>query len=103
MSERRLAAFEAISPVMPPVIKLVAGFVRSIAPMVNCVILLNAPVGVQDVSAIEFVQMTVSTKMSGRAKSARCQGTPKNEWVSQTDTKLMIGTPTNDTDSGSSM
>src|SRR6185503_16608694 len=103
ISERRLAAFDAISAVMPPVMRLVAGFARSMAPIVNCVILLNAPVGVHEVSAIELVQMMVRTKISGSANSARCQGTPKNACVSHTATTLMIGTPTNDTDKGSSM
>ena len=35
ISERRFAAFDAISAVMPAGIRLLAGFVRSIAPIVN--------------------------------------------------------------------
>ena len=83
MSESRLAALDEISDVMAPVMRLVAGLLRSMAPMVNCVILLNALVGVHEVNAIEFVQITVRMKMSGSEKSARCHGTAKNECVSQ--------------------
>lgn len=58
-----------------------AGLVRSIAPMANWVILLSELVGVHEVRAIEFTQMTVSTKMSGSESRASHIGTPKNRWV----------------------
>ena len=61
MSESRLPAFDATSAVIPPVMRFEAGLVRSIAPMENCVILLSELVGVQEVSAIEFTQITVRT------------------------------------------
>lgn len=77
MSESRLAALEAISAVIPAGIRLLAGLVRSIAPMVNCVILDSDPVGVHDVSAMELVQMMVSTKISGSEMNASSHGTPK--------------------------
>ena len=47
----------AISPVMPAGMRLLAGLARSMAPIENCVILDSAPVGVHEVSAIEFAQM----------------------------------------------
>ena len=95
--------FDAISAVMPAGIKLLAGFVRSIAPIVNCVIFDSDPVGVHDVSAIEFVQITVSTKISGSEMNANNQGTPKNSCVTHAPSTLKIGTPTNDIHSGNSM
>src|SRR4051812_35061525 len=103
MSESRLAALLQISAVIAAGSRLLAGFARSMAPMLNCVIFESAPVGVQDVSAIEFTQITVSTKMSGRQTNARSQGTPNQSCVIQAPTTLMIGTPTNDIQSGSSM
>ena len=77
MSDSRFDAFDEISAVMVAGIRLVAGFTRSIAPMVNCVILESAPVGVHDVSAMEFAQITDSTKMSGRDRNPSRYGTPK--------------------------
>ena len=50
--------------------RLLAGLVRSIAPIENCVIFDSAPVGVHEVSAIELVQMTASTKISGSEMNA---------------------------------
>ena len=103
MSERRFDALAAISPVMPAGIRLLAGLVRSIAPMVNCVILLNGPVGVHEVSAIEFAQITESTKISGSETKARNQGTPKNAWLTHAPATLMIGMPTTEIQMGNSM
>ena len=77
MSESRFEALAAISAVMPAGIRLLAGLVRSIAPIVNWVIFDRDPVGVQDVSAIEFAQMMVSTKMSGSEMKASSHGTSK--------------------------
>ena len=76
---------------------------RSIAPIENCVILDSAPVGVHDVSAIEFVQITDSTKISGSEMNASSHGTPKNACVAHTPSTLKIGTPTAEIHSGSSM
>src|SRR5688500_16026694 len=103
MSESRLAAFEAISAVIPAGIRLLAGLVRSIAPMVNWVILESDPVGVHEVSAIELVQMMVSTKMSGSEMKARNHGTPKNACVAQAPRTENTGMPTAETHSGNSM
>ena len=74
--------------------RLEAGLVRSIAPMENWVILESELVGVQEVSAIEFTQMTVRIMTSGSERSASPMGTPKNMWVSQVPTTLSTGTPT---------
>ena len=75
MSDSRFAEFAAISAVIAAGIRLLAGLVRSIAPIVNCVIFDSEPVGVHEVSAIELVQITDSTKISGsdmkRAATAR--------------------------------
>ena len=38
----------------------------------------SAPVGVHDVSAIAFVQMTDSTRISGSEIAVSSHGTPKN-------------------------
>src|SRR5258706_7083546 len=103
MSERRLDALAAISPVMPAGIKLLAGLVRSMAPMVNCVILLKGPVGVQDVSAMELAQITASTKINGSEMKARNHGTPKNSWLTYAPATLMIGMPTTEIQIGNSM
>ena len=62
--------------------------------MVNWVILESDPVGVHEVSAIELVQITVSTKISGSEISAKYIGTPKKICVTQAPRKLNIGTPT---------
>src|SRR3984957_18843722 len=103
MSDRRFAALAAISPVIAAGIRLLAGLLRSIAPIVNCVIFDSAPVGVQDVSAIELVQMTVSTRISGSEMKASSHGTAKNECVTLAPSTQNIGTPTNDTPSGNSI
>src|SRR6185503_9370930 len=103
MSESRFAAFAEISEVMPPGIRLLAGLVRSNAAIVNCVIFANEPVGVHDVSAIEFVQMIVSTKISGNEMKARNHGTPKKSWETVAPRIVRIGTATADIHSGSSM
>src|SRR5947208_16130450 len=103
MSERRLAALLQISAVMAAGRRLLAGFARSIAPMLNCVIFERAPVGVHEVSAIEFTQITVSTKMSGRQLKARSHGTSNHSCVIQAPSTLMIGTPMKESQSGSSM
>ena len=76
-----MAALDAISLIMAAGSRLEPGLVRSIAPIVNCVILDSEPVGVHEVSAIELVQMMVSTKISGSEISASHIGTPKNRWV----------------------
>src|SRR5437868_14316171 len=102
MSERRFDALAAISPVMPAGIRLLAGFTRSIAPMVNCVIFESAPVGVHDVSAMEFAQMMESTKMSGSEMKARSQGTPKKWWLTHAPATAMIGRPTAEIQIGNS-
>src|SRR6185369_12412413 len=80
-----------------------AGLLRSIAPIENWVIFDSAPVGVHEVSAIELVQITVSTKISGSDTRARNIGTPKNSCVTQAPNRLRIGTPTQLSHSGSSM
>src|SRR6202158_421005 len=103
MSESRLEALAAISPVMPAGIRLLAGLVRSIAPMVNCVILLSDPVGVHDVSAIEFAQITLSTKMSGSEMNARSHGTTKHAWLTQAPSTPKVGMPTAEIHNGNSM
>ena len=74
-------------------IKLLTGFARSMAPIVNCVILDMAPVGTQEVSAIELVPISVSTKISGRETKAIQNGTPKKAWVTQAPARLVTGTP----------
>ena len=54
-------------------------------------------------SAIELVQITVSTKISGSEMSASSQGTPKNACVIHAPATPSSGTPTPDIHSGSSM
>src|ERR1700679_2138576 len=103
MSDSRLAALAAIWLVMPAGIRLLAGFTRSIAPIVNWVILDNAPVGVHEVSAIELVQITVSTMISGSEMKVSSHGTAKNECVAHAPITLKTGTPTHDTHNGTSM
>src|SRR5438552_8582004 len=103
MSERRLAALAEISPVIPAGIRLLAGLVRSIAPIENWVILDSAPVGVHEVSAIELVQMTASTKMRGSEMNASSHGTPKNSCETDAPSTLKIGTPTAESHKGNSM
>src|SRR5512134_1375072 len=103
MSDSRLAELAAISAVMPAGIRLLAGLVRSIAPIVNCVIFDSEPVGVHDVSAIELVQITDSTKISGSEMNASSHGTPKNVCVTQAPSTLNSGTPIQDIHNGSSM
>ncbi len=66
-------------------------------------ILESAPVGVHDVSAIELVQMTDSTKMSGSEMNARNHGTPKNSCDTVAPRTLKIGMPTAEIHSGNSM
>src|SRR5262245_60547110 len=100
MSESRLPALAAISEVMPAGIRLLAGLVRSIAPIVNCVIFESDPVGVHEVSAIELVQITVSTKINGSETNASSQGTPKNMCVIQTPRTLKTGTRPREIKSG---
>ncbi len=82
---------------------MLAGLVRSIAPIVNCVIFDIEPVGVHEVSAIELVQITDSTKISGSEMNASSHGTPKNACVTHAPSTLNSGTPTHDIHSGSSM
>src|SRR5690349_8880653 len=103
MSESRFEAFDAISAVMPAGIRLLAGFVRSIAPMVNCVILESDPVGVHEVSAIEFAQIIVSTKMGGSEMKESSHGTPKKACVAHAPSTLKIGMPTIESHGGNSM
>src|SRR3954466_3964315 len=100
MSESRLAALAAISAVIAAGIRLLAGFTRSMAPMENWVILLSAPVGVHDVSAMEFVQMIDSTKMSGSEMNASSHGTPKKWCETHAPTTLMMGMPMAEIHSG---
>ena len=69
----------------------------------NCVIFDSAPVGVHEVSAIELVQMTVSTKISGSEMNASSHGTSKNSCVTHAPSTLNSGTPTADIHSGNSM
>ncbi len=99
VAERLLPRFGAEHVARLDIREQIAG----VAPIENCVILLSDPVGVQDVSAIEFVQITVRTKMSGSASKARKTGTPKKMCVSQTPSRLRTGTPTKESESGSSM
>src|SRR5436190_11248767 len=103
MSESRFAALAEISAVMPAGIRLLAGFTRSMAPMENWVILLSAPVGVHDVSAMEFVQMTESTKMSGSEMNASNHGTLKKWCDTQAPSTLKTGMPIAEIHSGNSM
>src|SRR3954468_24616424 len=103
MSDSRLGALAAILLAMPAGIRWLAGLARSMAPMVNCVIFDSAPVGVHEVSAIEFVQMTVSTMISGREMKVSSHGTSKKAWGAQAPSTLNTGTPTHDTHSGTSM
>ena len=103
MSDSRLAALAEISAVIPAGIRLLAGLLRSIAPIVNWVIFASAPVGVQDVSAIELVHITVNTRISGSEMPARSHGTPKKACVTLAPSTQNIGTPTKDTPSGNSM
>src|SRR5688572_25935797 len=103
MSDSRLDAFDEISAVIVAGIRFVAGFTRSIAPIVNCVIFDRAPVGVHDVNAIELVEMTVRMKISGSEMNASSHRTPKNSCVTYAPRMLSSGTPTNDTQSGTSI
>src|SRR5688572_11508180 len=88
---------------MPAGIRLLAGFVRSIAPIVNWVIFDSDPVGVHDVSAIELVQITASTKINGNEINASSHGTPKNSCVTHAPSTLNTGTPIAEIHSGNSM
>src|SRR3954466_11531094 len=103
MSDSRFAALEQISAVIAAGIRLDAGLARSIAPMLNWVIFESAPVGVHDVSAIEFTQMTVSTKMSGSDTNASSHGTPNHRCVTHAPSTLMTGTPMKESPSCNSM
>src|SRR5215212_8825184 len=103
MSESRFEAFEAISPVIAAGMRLLAGLVRSIAPIVNCVIFASEPVGVHEVSAMAFAQMIVSTKMSGSEMKERNHDTPKNSCVTHAASTLKMGIPTMEIHSGNSM
>src|SRR5512141_2207109 len=103
MSDSRLAELAAISAVIAAGIRLLAGLVRSIAPIVNCVIFDIEPVGVHEVSAIEFVQMTDSTKINGNEMNASSHGTPKNACVAHAPRMLKNGMPTTEIHSGNSM
>src|SRR5512133_909079 len=103
MSDSRLAELAAISAVIAAGIRLLAGLVRSIAPIVNCVIFDIDPVGVHDVSAIELVQMTDSTKISGSEMNASSQGTPKKACVTHAPRTLHSGMPTTEIQRGNSM
>src|SRR3954464_5710739 len=100
MSESRLEAFDAISAVMPAGMRLLAGLVRSIAPMLNCVIFESAPVGVHEVSAMELAQITASTKMSGSEMKASSHGTPKKWFETPAPSTAKIGMPTAETHRG---
>src|SRR5664279_6217762 len=97
MSDSRLAAFIEICAVMVAGSRLLAGLTRSTMPTLNWVILATAPSGIHEVSAMELVQITVSTKISGSDTSDSSQGTPKKSCVAQAPTRLKIGTPTHDT------
>src|SRR5512141_2806854 len=103
MSDSRLAELAAISAVIAAGIRLLAGLVRSIAPIVNCVIFDIEPVGVHEVSSIELVQMMDSTKISGSEMNDSSHGTPKNAWVTQAPRTLKSGTPTIEIHKGNSM
>src|SRR5471032_1478257 len=103
MSDSRLAAFIEICAVIVAGNRLLAGFTRSTMPTLNCVILATAPSGIHDVNAIELVQITVSTKISGSETSDSSQGTPKKSCVAQAPSSAKIGTPIHDTHSGTSM
>src|SRR5881394_1496531 len=103
MSESRLEALAAISEVIAAGIRLLAGLVRSIAPIVNCVIFASEPVGVHDVSAMELAQITVSTKISGSEIIERNHDTPKNSCVAQAPRMLKTGMPITEIQSGNSM
>ena len=103
ISESKLAAFAAISEVIPAGIKLLAGLVRSMAPIENWVILASEPVGVHEVSAIEFVAMTARMAISGKEMKASNQGTPKNQCETPAPNTQKIGTPTADSHKGSSI
>src|SRR5258708_35344109 len=100
MSESRLDAFDATSPVIAAGIRLLAGFVRSIAPMLNCVIFERAPGGVQDVSAIELAQMMVSTKINGSEMTETSHGTPKQSCVAHAPGTLKTRMPTSEIPTG---
>src|SRR5512146_1066145 len=100
MSESRFEALAAISEVMPAGIRLLAGLVRSMAPMLNCVIFESAPVGVHDVSAMELAQITLRTKMSGSEMKARSQGTPKKSCETHAPSTLKTGMPMTEIHSG---
>ena len=80
MSESRFAALDAISAVIAAGIRLLAGLVRSIAPIVNCVIFDSAPVGVHEVSAIELVQM-IGEHEDQRQRDERQQPRHAEEFV----------------------
>ena len=99
MSDSRLAALDAISAVMPAGSRLLAGLLRSMAPMVNWVILDSEPVASRTVSAIELVQITVSRKISG-SETSQHQGTPK-ESVRDQRPAASTGTPMYEIHSGS--
>src|SRR5258707_3517634 len=103
MSESRFAELEAISEVIAAGSRLLGGLVRSMAPMVNCVILASDPVGVHEVSAIELVQITLSTKMSGSEMKASSHGTSKNSCVTQAPRMLKSGMPQAEIHRGNSM
>src|SRR3954471_15457745 len=103
MSDSRLAAFIEICAVMVACCRLLGGLARSTTPMLNCVTLATAPSGIQDVRAIELVQITVRMKISGSDTSDSSHGTPKNSCVAHAPTRLKTGTPIQDTHNGTSM
>src|SRR5512137_952733 len=103
MSDSRFAELAAISAVIAAGIRLLAGLVRSIAPIVNCVIFDIEPVGVHEVSAIEFVQMIDSTKISGSEMNDSSHGTPKNACVTHAPSTFFNDTATTEIYTGNSM
>ena len=93
MSDNKCAVLLAISEVIAAGSRLLAGLARSMAPIVNCVILAIEPVGTQEVRATELVPMIVKTKISGSDTKAIQKGTPKKAWVTHAPSKLVTGTP----------
>ncbi len=103
MSISRFDALLATSALMTAVIRFGAGVRGSIAPNVNCGIFDSELDGVMPVSAVLLAAISVSTRISGIEATPSSQCTPNHSWAIQTPTAPTIGTPIQDTGSGSSM
>src|SRR5687768_11299098 len=103
MSISRFDALLATSAVMPAVMRFVAGVDGSSAPKVNWVIFDSEPVGVVLVSAVALAAIRVSRRIIGIASRPSSGLIPNQYQFRNTEIATVIGTPMNDSRTGSSM